>query len=694
MADKLVIVESPSKSKTIEQYLGHDYTVKSSKGHVRDLAIKGAGGLGVDVEHDFKPEYEVIPEKKAVVKELYDASRTAKEIYLATDPDREGEAISWHLLSVIDTKNKLVKRVIFNEITKTAILEAFTHPTDIDEHLVSSQETRRIVDRIMGFKLSKLLQSKIKSKSAGRVQSAALKLIVDREKIVEAFVQEEYYEIYAKFPTFTAQLSKLNGKNVKIDNSEAADRAIASFHRTFAVESRDVRRKNIDAKPAFITSTLQQDASNRLGFTSSKTMQIAQRLYEGIELGAESVGLISYMRTDSVRLSAYFVDHASAYIAAAFGKNYLGSFHKADAKSNVQDAHEAIRPTDPARTPESIRTWLSKDEFNLYQMIYARAIASLMKPTVVEVETLLLDAGTGLFKAVSTKQVFDGYLKIYGKFETEADENAGQLPECLPGDTLAPDAVTAKQCFTQPPQRYNEARLIKEMEDVGIGRPSTYAQTISTLKDRKYVTLVEKKFVPTDQGKITIEQLDIYFHDFIGATYTRDMENILDKIALGEAVQLDVIRDFYAFFEPLYENARINMDKLAPRETGEKCPLCGAPMVFRRSRYGEFEGCVDYPKCKYVKPRPQTGEPKEKAEDTHIRCPKCHKGTLVVRVASKGPNKGNKFYACGNFPKCRFVAPFKAVDRPCPRCGKPLVAEEDGTIRCIDAEKCGFVETK
>ncbi len=694
MADKLVIVESPSKSKTIEQYLGRDYSVRSSKGHVRDLAIKGAGGLGVDVEHDFKPEYEVIPEKKAVVKELYDASRAAKEIYLATDPDREGEAISWHLLSVIDTKNKPVKRVIFNEITKPAILEAFDHPTDIDEHLVSSQETRRIVDRIIGFKLSKLLQSKIKSKSAGRVQSAALKLIVDREKLVAAFVAEEYYEVYAKFPTFTAQLSKLNGKNVKLESGEAAERAIASLSRVFSVESRDVRRKNVDSKPPFITSTLQQDASNRLGFTSAKTMQIAQRLYEGIELGAESVGLISYMRTDSIRLSDYFVERAGEYIAATFGKNYLGNLRKAAAKSNVQDAHEAIRPTDPFRTPESIRQWLSKDEYSLYQMIYARAVASLMKPTVVEVETLLLDAGPGLFKAVSTKQVFDGYLKLYGKFETETDENAGQLPECLPGDSLSPDSVTAKQCFTQPPQRYNEARLIKEMEDLGIGRPSTYAQTITTLKDRKYVTLVDKKFVPTDQGKITIDQLDLYFHEFIGATYTRDMENVLDKIADGQAGQLGVIRDFYAFFEPLYENARINMDKLAPRETGEKCPTCGSPMVFRRSRYGEFEGCGDYPRCKYVKPRPQTGAPKEKAEDTHVRCPKCHKGTLVIRTASKGPNKGNKFFACGNFPKCRFVAPFKAVDRPCPRCGKPLVMDEDATIRCIDQDKCGFIENK
>lgn len=694
MSEKLVIVESPSKSKTIEQYLGREYSVKSSKGHVRDLAIKGAGGLGVDVEHDFKPEYEIIPEKRGVVKELLDASRQAKEIYLATDPDREGEAISWHLLSAIETKNKLVKRVIFNEITKTAIQEAFEHPTDIDENLVSSQETRRIVDRIIGFKLSKLLQSKIKSKSAGRVQSAALKILVDREAAVEAFVQEEYYEIYAKFPTFTAQLAKLSGKNVKLATAEAAAAAVASFPRAFSVESRDVRRKNIDSKPAFITSTLQQDASNRLGFTSSKTMQVAQRLYEGIDLGSETVGLISYMRTDSIRLSDFFVTHAGAYIAAQYGKHYLGAARRSSPKNGVQDAHEAIRPTDPERTPESVKAWLTKDEFNLYQMIYARAIASLMKPTVVEVETLVLDAAPGTFKAVSQKQVFDGYLKVYGRFETEADESSGVLPDCMPSDTLVPLEVSPKQCFTQPPQRYNEARLIKEMEDLGIGRPSTYAQTISTLKDRKYVTVADKKFVPTEQGRITIEQLDLYFREFIGASYTRDMEDILDRIADGKAVQLDVIRSFYDYFEPLYETARTNMEKLQPKETGELCPVCGAKMVWRRSRYGEFEGCGDYPQCKYVKPRPQNGEPREKPEDTRVLCPKCRKGTLVVRVATKGPNKGNKFFACGNFPRCRYVAPFKALDKPCPVCGKPLVTDEEGKNRCIDAVKCGYIDTR
>jgi DNA topoisomerase-1 len=689
-----VIVESPSKSKTIEQYLGREYSVKSSKGHVRDLAIRGAGGLGVDIEHDFKPDYEIIPEKKAVVKELYDASRLAKEIYLATDPDREGEAISWHLLATIDTKNKLVKRVIFNEITKTAIQEAFLHPTDIDENLVSSQETRRIVDRIIGFKLSKLLQSKIKSKSAGRVQSAALKLVVDREKQVEAFVAEEYYEIEAKFATFAAQLAKYDGKNVKLGDAAAADAAIASFPQAFTVESRDVRRKNVDAKPAFITSTLQQDASNRLGFTSSKTMQIAQRLYEGIDLGAETVGLITYMRTDSIRLSDYFVAPASAYIASTYGKNYLGGFMKTAAKNGVQDAHEAIRPTDPTRTPESVRQHLTKDEYNLYQMIYARALASLMKPTVLEVETLLLAAGRGLFKATSQKQVFDGYLKIYAKFEAEPEASAGVLPDCLPGETFVPLAVTAKQCFTQPPLRYNEARLIKEMEDLGIGRPSTYAQTISTIKDRKYVVVMDKKFVPTDQGRITIEQLDIYFREFIGASYTRDMENILDGIADGKAKQLDVIRGFYDYFEPLYDNARRNMAKIQPQETGETCPLCGSKMVLRKSRFGEFEGCGDYPKCKYMKPQPRVGEPREAPVNTHVSCPKCHKGTLVVRVASKGPNKGNPFFACGNFPRCKYVAPVKALNTPCPRCGKPLVQDETGAIRCLDADKCGYVQTR
>jgi len=692
MANKLVIVESPSKSKTIGQYLGSDYIVKSSKGHVRDLAISGAGGLGIDVKNQFKAEYVVIPEKKSVVKELEEAAGKVNEIYLATDPDREGEAISWHLSQTLDSKDKIVKRVIFNEITKGAILEAFNHPSDVDMNMVSSQETRRIADRIIGFKLSKLLQSKIKSKSAGRVQSAALKLIVDREKVVNDFVQEEYYEIYAKFPGFDAELSKYLDKTPKIPTSEKADSILNDLVNPMKVESLETRRRITESKPPFITSTLQQDASNRLGFDSTKTMKIAQKLYEGVDLGSEIVGLISYMRTDSIRLSESFVKSAGDFIVETYGKHYLGTSKKATQGSNIQDAHEAIRPTDAFRTPESIKTFLSKDEFNLYQIIYARAIASIMKPVQTDITTLVLSSGDASFKASSSKQVFDGYLKVYGKYETLEETTKFSLPELEIGSLMSALEITKKQCFTQPPLRHNEARLIKEMEDLGIGRPSTYAQTIQTLKLRKYVSLVDKKFVPTDQGKMTIEQLDIYFKDFISANYSRDMEDILDRIALGTADQLTVLTDFYTYFMPLVEIAQLNMEKVQPKETGETCPECGHSMVHRKGAYGDFEGCGNYPKCKYVKPNPKSEHKESTAIDTKMACPQCHKGTLIERVAGKGSHKGNKFYACSNYPKCKYIAPYRATGKKCPKCGKPVIVDEQGVVRCIDNIRCGFTE--
>lgn len=691
MNKKLVIVESPSKSKTIEQYLGEGYTVKSSKGHVRDLAITGAGGLGIDVAHDFRPQYEIIPEKKTVVKELNEAAKKAQEIYLATDPDREGEAISWHLNAILDTKDKLVKRVIFNEITKPAILEAFQNPKDIDENLVSSQETRRILDRIIGFKLSKLLQSKIKSKSAGRVQSATLKLIVDREKEIEAFRPEEYHEIYAKFPTFEAQLAKFRDKTPKIASKDAADGVISALGPQFTVLALETRNKPVESKPPFITSTLQQDASNRLGFSPTKTMSVAQRLYEGVAIGEETVGLISYMRTDSFRLSEYFTGKASDFILKEYGKPYLGSTKKAVKGQNVQDAHEAIRPTDPFRTPELVKAHLTRDEYALYGMIWARAIASLMKPMILEVKTLSLENGPALFRSVSSRQAFDGYVRAYGKYETEEGNGKNLLPDWAEGTTVSADSVYGKQCFTQAPQRYNEARLIKEMEDLGIGRPSTYATTVATLRERKYVTMQEKKFVPTEQGRRTIDELDAYFGEFVGADYSRNMEIVLDRIAEGAEFQVSTIRKFWDYFLPLVDYAAKHMEKVKPQTTGETCPVCGSPMVLRHGRFGDFEACSDFPRCKYIKP---DGKPKKSAspaKDTGVLCPKCHKGHLVERTATKGKNKGKPFYACNDFPRCKFIAPFQSAGSSCPRCGKPLVVQ-DGSVFCMDTENCGYRE--
>ncbi len=692
MAEYLVIVESPSKSKTIGQYLGSDYIVKSSKGHVRDLSISGAGGLGIDVQNNFKPDYVILNDKKTVVKELIDAAKKVKAIYLATDPDREGEAISWHLLQTIPTKNKEVKRVIFNEITKNAILEAFKSPGDIDMNLVSSQETRRMTDRIIGFKLSKLLQSKIKSKSAGRVQSAALKLIVDRDQLVNDFISEEYYEIYAKFPSFETELSRYLDKVPKISTSEKADEIIQSLINPMTVESIETKKRSFESKPPFITSTLQQDASNKLGFNSTKTMQIAQKLYEGIDCGNETVGLITYMRTDSNRMSKTFIDSACEFIESTYGKQYLGTPKQQNKSNNVQDAHEAIRPTDIFRTPEKIKLYLSKDEYSLYQMIYARAVASLMKPSLRDVTTLLLRSGDALFKATASKLVFDGYLKIYSKFETAEEQDKKELPPLQVGEKLTALEITKKQCFTSPPQRYNEARLIKEMEDQGIGRPSTYAQTIQTLKLRKYVTLVDKKFIATEQGKKTIEQLDLFFKEFISASFSREMEDVLDEIASGEADSIKVLQEFYEYFMPLVEQAQKNMEKVKPQETGEICPVCGHKMVHRMGAYGEFEACGNYPKCKYIKPKDTKDIPQKKALDTLVSCPSCHKGTLIERVATKGANKGNKFYACSNYPRCKYIAPYRATDKLCPQCNKPMIVDEQGVLRCIDNIQCAYVD--
>lgn len=688
MSEKLVIVESPSKSRTIEQYLGKDYVVRSSKGHIRDLAISGPGGLGIDVKRDFKPEYVVLPEKRDVVRELNKALKTAKEVYLATDPDREGEAISWHLSDALEIGNKPVRRVVFHEITKPAILEAFQNTKSIDMDLVSSQETRRILDRIIGFKLSKLLQSKIKSKSAGRVQSAALKLIVDREKEIDRFVVEEYYDVFAQFPDFEAKLARYHDKPVKNPPLAKAQAILAALAPEFTVHSCETKRRFVSSKPPFITSTLQQEASQRLNYAAQKTMQIAQRLYEGVQIGTESIGLITYMRTDSVRMSQLFVNQAETYILDNFGRNYLGHPKKDDTKNRIQDAHEAIRPTDVNLLPDKIKAHLSKDELQLYRLIHSRAVASLMKPALYDQTTIDLDNNGARFRSTGSSLVFDGYLSVYGKYESE-DTEAKILPHCLAGKTLVATKIEAKQMFTVPPARYTEAKLIKEMEDLGIGRPSTYAQTIQTLKARKYVNVAEKKFVPTEQGRKTIANLENHFHEFISADYSKKMEEILDAIAIGEDQQLKVISDFYAYFSPLVDVAFKELKKEKPRETGETCPVCGFPIVIRQGRYGEFEACGNFPACRYVKSDPKREQ--TKPLDTKVKCPKCNKGTLIVRVASRGKNNGHRFLGCSTYPKCRYIAPFEAIDEVCPLCGKPLVKEKDGHIRCVDNEKCGFI---
>ncbi len=686
MADKLVIVESPSKSKTISQYLGDDYHVLSSKGHIRDLAIKGKGGLGLELENDFKPQYTVIKNKNKIVKELKKAAKKADEIYLATDPDREGEAISWHLKETLNTKDKPTKRVIFNEITRDRVKEAFDHPRDIDYDLVSSQETRRILDRIIGFKLSKLLQNKIKSKSAGRVQSAALKMIVEREKEIEAFVPDEYWKIKAIFPAFEAELDKIDGEKAELSNEEEAMEVVNNLEDTFTIDKVDTRNRKRQSKLPFTTSAMQQEASTKLNFSSAKTMLIAQRLYEGIELDDETVGLITYMRTDSTRMSDTFINPAMSHIESTYGKEYKGHYKKPKNGSNTQDAHEAIRPTSVEHTPEDVKPYLKRDEYKLYRLIYLRALASLMKAATLESTSLALKNNKYHFKATAQKLVFDGYLKVYD-YETVTDQ---KLPEFSEGESVKHDRIEPTQHFTSPPARFTEAKLIKEMEEVGIGRPSTYSQTISTLKKRKYVSMKSKAFMPTDQGRLTIEKLDEFFAQIISVDYTARMEKVLDEISMGNEDQTKIISSFYHSFIPMVENANKHMEKIAPKFTGETCPKCGHKMVYRQSKYGTFEACSNFPECKYIKQNKE--EEKVEPESTGVTCAKCQTGTIVKRVAKSGRNKGNTFYACDNFPKCRNILQYKPTGDTCPECGKLLMKDDDGVVMCQDQKQCGYKE--
>lgn len=677
---KLVIVESPSKSKTIHQYLGSNFEVLSSKGHIRDLAIAKAGGLGLDIENGFQPVYAIIKGKESIVKELKKAASNADEIYLATDPDREGEAISWHLKEVLDIDKKPYYRVIFNEVTRSAIEDAFKTPRKIDDDLVSSQETRRIIDRIIGFKLSKLLQNKIKSKSAGRVQSVALKILVEREKEIQAFVPEEFWKIKARFDDLESDL-KISSKKKTIRSEAEADAVIAALNDDFIVTRYETKIRQRASKPAFITSTLQQEASNKLNMSGQRTMVVAQKLYEGVQLGKETVGLITYMRTDSTRMSQTFVQPAMTFIENTYGKEYVGkpSF---TAGKNAQDAHEAIRPTSVKYTPESIEKYLTKDELKIYQLIYRRAMASLMSAAQISGTTLELTNGAYVFESKAQELVFDGYLKLYGDYEKV---ETIVLPPLKEKDILDHAVIEKSQHFTQPPPRYTEAKLIKTMEALGIGRPSTYAQTIATLKKRQYVSIEEKKFVPTEQGILTVDNLGSFFDDIINVDYTANMETLLDDIANSGKDHLKIVEDFYQEFMPLVEKANKEMQKKAPKLTGEKCPQCGAPMVERESRYGTFEACSGYPECKYIKPNEEASEP---PKETGVTCPVCKKGMIVERMAKKGRNKGNVFYACNNFPKCKTILKGKPTGDLCEGCDQPMVTLADGSVVCNDEEAC------
>jgi len=692
----LVIVESPSKSKTIEKYLGKDFKVVSSKGHIRDLATKGKEGLGVDVEDNFKPTYVVSKDKKDVVKSLKADVDKCDFVYLATDPDREGEAISWHLASELGLDLNEKNRIVFNEITKNAVLKALDNPRTIDMALVRSQETRRILDRVIGFKLSKLLQRKIGSKSAGRVQSIALRMICDKEKEINDFKAQEYWTINAKLEkNIDTELVKYKNKKIELNNEAQAKEVLDNLSKDFKLVDISQKKKKRSAYLPFITSTLQQEASIKLGFGSKKTMQIAQSLYEGVNLGATTQGLITYMRTDSTRLSNEFVSEAYKLIEKEYGKEYIGTYRVKN-DDNSQDAHEAIRPTSLNNVPDQIKDHLTNDQYKLYKFIYYRALASLMAESVSATATYSFDNNDYLFTTSGSKLEFDGFLKAYGEYDNSKDV---VLPQIDLDTILKAKSIEKNQHFTEAPARYSEAKLIKALEEEGVGRPSTYATIIDTIVKRNYVELKKasesgktKYFFPTEQGILTDEKLREYFLSVINVKYTANMETELDEIALDKLNNVKALKEFYDAFQPLVDNAYEKMEKKELEKTGEKCPDCGGDIVIRNGRYGKFKSCINYPTCKYTD---NILDESIQVEQEKL-CPNCGSKMIVKK------GRFGAFYACSKYPECKTIQPLKEKEAPeeigrnCPDCGAPLLKRKSRFgnyfIGCSKYPKCKYIE--
>ena len=696
---KLVIVESPAKCTTIKRYLGEDYQVMASLGHIRDLATSGKDGLGVDVNKDFLPTYIINKDKQHIVRELKNAMYKCDEVILATDPDREGEAIAWHLAQVLGLDVETTKRLEFHEITRDSISEAMAHPRTINQNLVSSQETRRIIDRIIGFKLSTLLFKKIRSRSGGRVQSATLKMIADHDEEIAKFIPEEYWVINTKINAFrrnfAINLVSDSGENIKIANKEQADAILSRIPSTLKVEKVEKKIKVSDSKEPFITSTLQQEAFSRLKFKTKKTQLVAQQLYEGIEVDGEHVGLITYMRTDSTRLSPTFVSRATAYIQEKFGKEFLGHAKKIRQVSMMQDAHEAIRPTSNHRTPESVRKFLTNDQYNLYKLIYNRTLASLMQSKKDEQMTIYLKGNDLLYKLDLTRTVFKGYEVIYA--DTEKEENHfDYFPDFADGEEFKVIDKNAEQKFTQAPAHYSEAKIVRLMEEVGIGRPSTYASTIDTIKKRKYVEDESGILTVTQQGALTSTVLNKYFPEIIDTKYTALMEKKLDNIEDGNQSRSKILNEFYYPFIEHFDKVSQVMYKEKFVETGDKCPVCGAPLVLKEGKNGTFVGCSNFPTCKYVQKEEKVNNAKELGE----KCPECG-GELLIREKN-----GSTFVTCSNFPKCHYTRKMLTTNtsptiedakpvKDCPDCDGYLIKKKGKYgyfLGCINYPKCSHME--
>ena len=684
LMSKLLIVESPTKVKSIQKYLGGDYKVMASMGHIRDLP---KSKLGVDIENGFKPQYTNMPDKKELIKTLKQAAADSECVLLATDPDREGEAISWHLAQILALNLEEQNRVTFNEITESGVKAGINKPRKLNLDLVDAQQARRVLDRIVGYKLSPLLWKKVKSGlSAGRVQTVALRLIVEREREIEKFEAEEYWSVDAKLlsnrKSFIAKLYGFaNGKKIeRIENEEQANAIVQNLSDAqYVVSEIKKGKRNRQPAPPFITSTLQQEASRKLGFTGQRTMRIAQQLYEGVDIqGLGSTGLITYMRTDSLRISEEARAAANSFIIGRYGEKYLPSAPRYfKTKSGAQDAHEAIRPTVINLTPEQAKASLTAEQYKLYKLIWERFIASLMAVCVQNTVNADITAGDYLFKASGYSVAFDGFTVLYEEGKDEDGENEVGLPEMNKGDILKLKSLEPNQHFTQPPARYTEPTLIKALDENGIGRPSTYAPIISNIITRDYIEREKKSLKPTNLGMVVSDLMVEYFNKIFEVKFTAGLEVQLDKIGIGELNWIDTIEKFYKDFDKLFNKAEESLDgkrvKVPVVETDVLCEKCGSKMVIRSSRFGKFLACPNYPACKNTKPVPE--------DEVKEPCPKCG-GKLVKKISKKG----KKFYGCSNYPDCDFASPGIPTGEKCNECGGFLIAGARGRKYCMNSD--------
>lgn len=688
MADYLVIVESPAKAKTIEKYLGKQYKVRASMGHLRDLP---KSTMGVDTENNYEPRYITIRGKGSTLKELKQAAKKMKKVYLAADPDREGEAIAWHLANSLNLDLNDDLRVVFNEITRDAVKDSFKHPRKLDMDLVDAQQARRILDRLVGYNISPVLWKKVKKGlSAGRVQSIALKLIIEREKEVNSFTPEEYWSIDGQFTKgkkqFQANFYGVNGKKSDLPTSETVKAVVGQLNgKDFTVDKVTKKERKRNPAAPFTTSSLQQEAARKLNFKTRKTMMIAQQLYEGIAIGrAGTVGLITYMRTDSTRISDTAVAAAKDYIGETYGAEYLRTADRKDKnKKGAQDAHEAVRPSRLDKAPAEIKKYLSRDQFRLYKLIWERFIASQMAPAVLDTMRVDLSNNNVNFRANGSKIKFNGFMKVYVEGTDDgSDEKENILPDMTTGDTVQALNVDPRQHFTQPPPRFTEARLVKTLEEIGIGRPSTYAPTLDTIQRRNYVTLDNKRFMPTELGEIVYALVAEYFPEIIDVTFTANMEEKLDAVEHGKMEWKKVIDEFYRPFEKEVQKAEAEMEKIVIEDepAGIDCELCGKPMVIKMGRYGKFMACSGFPDCRNTKAI---------VKEIGVMCPDCKEGHVIERKSKKN----RLFYGCDKYPECEYVSWDRPIERLCPKCDKhTLIVKKLKKGNQITCTACDYKE--